>query len=144
MEKSQSENVITPILKELLLCSVMTRANVLESLLDLLMEKLVASVGQLNANGLIVPSEFYLPAPPIYCAQMTNNFEDNEDNDEQDSEIISSRIESNLRMRLSALSKCICVLLSSSNLHVPLIKWYLEQLNLVGDLEKKKKLYWVE
>jgi hypothetical protein len=133
MEKSQSESVITPILKELLLCSVMTKANVLESLLDHLMERLVVCVGQLNANGLIVPQGFYLPAPPIYCAQMdfSNYYFDEERNGHLVDNENNTNVESNLRMRLSALSKCICVLFSSSNLHVPLIKWYLEQLNMV-------------
>ena len=124
MEKNQTDSV-TPILKELLLCSVMTKANVLESLLGYMMESLVANVGQLNANGVIVPDEFYLPAPPIYCAQMQYA-------DGATASNSSVNVESHLRIKLSVLCKCIMVLLASSNLHVPLIKWYLEQLVLVN------------
>ena len=101
----------------------MTKTNVLESLLDYMMETLVVSIQQLNQNFCIVPDDFYLPAPPIYCAQMLSS---------GDFQSGASSVESKLRIKLSVLCKCIIILLSSSNLHVPLIKWYLEQLNLVN------------
>ena len=122
MERNQSESV-TLILKELLLCSVMTKTNILESLLSSMMESMVLNVEKLSQNGVIVPDEFYLPAPPIFCAQMQS-----EEFEFVDSNENSAQFETHIRMKLSVLCKCIIVLLTSSNLHTPLIKWYLEQL----------------
>jgi hypothetical protein len=115
MEKNQVESV-SIILKELLLCSVMTKANVLEPLLNNLMESLFVNVHKLNA---FVPNDFYLPAPPIFCLQMQTESGEKR-------ELID--LESNLRMKICILIKCIMILLISSNLHVPLIKWYLDEL----------------
>lgn len=123
MERNQSESV-TLILKELLLCSVMTKTNILESLLSSMMESMVLNVEKLSQNGGIVPDEFYLPAPPIFCAQMQSE----ELLEFVDSNVNSAQFESHIRVKLSVLCKCIIVLLTSSNLHTPLIKWYLEQL----------------
>ena len=106
----------------------MTKANVLESLLSYMMETLVISIQQLSQNGCIVSEDFYLPAPPIYCAQMQMHDNCREDSDQV---INSASMESSLRIKLSVICKCTIILLASSNLHVPLIKWYLEQLNLV-------------
>lgn len=123
MEKSYLDSV-SLILKELLLCSVMTKSNVLENLLNNLMESLVFYVNQLNEmTGAIVPEEFYLPAPPIYCAQIQTG--EKLANDEE----VNSLNESKLRIKICVLCKCVIVLLTSSNLYVPLIKWYLEKLN---------------
>ena len=106
----------------------MTKANVLESLLSYMMETLVISIQQLSQNGCIVPDDFYLPAPPIYCAQMQMHGSRREDSDQL---INSASMESSLRIKLSVICKCTIILLASSNLHVPLVKWYLEQLNMV-------------
>ena len=118
MEKGEL-NSMSILIKELLLCSVMTRSNTLEPLLHLMMESLVFFTNELTSNSALVPTEFYLPAPPIFCVQM-------EMNDDLISDIVQT--EADLRIRLYVLCKCIVVLLTSSNLHAPLIKWYLEQL----------------
>lgn len=104
MEKSELDTM-AHLIKELLLCSVMTRSNTLEPLLKLMMDSLVSATNQLTANSALVPVEFYLPAPPIFCAQMEIN-----------SEVVNEtiQIENNLRIRLYVLCKCIIVLLISS------------------------------
>ncbi len=110
MEKAHMDGV-SLIIKELLLCSVITRTNVLEPLLNNMIDSLMFHVEKLDP---LVSDEFYLPAPPIYCSQMINDHDNS--------------LEENLRVKLCVLTKCIIVLLKSSNLHVPLIKWYLESL----------------
>ena len=115
-DKAQTES-LNKILKDLLLCSVVTKVNVLSPLVKRLLDILVFTVSQLSA---IIDREFYLPAPPIYCTQMMT--EDDIEGNEAKQECI-------LRLRLSNLTKCIIQLLQSSNLHVPLIKWYLQELN---------------
>ena len=73
------------LVKEVILCSVLTKNNVIEPLLNSLMIDLVKLVLKLPA---LVPHEFYLPAPPIFCPQMQ------EDRDNQ---------EASLRSQLSSL-----------------------------------------
>lgn len=114
MEKSHLDSVCL-ILKELLMCAVMTKTNVLEPLLTKMIELLISFTEELCSNSIIVPDDFYLPAQPIYLAQMFND-----ENDKNNHEM-------NLRIKLHVITKCIITLLMSSNLHVPLIKWYLEQ-----------------
>lgn len=108
MEKSEL-NTMAHLIKELLLCSVMTRSNTLEPLLKLMMDSLVSATNELTANSALVPVEFYLPAPPIFCAQMETN-----------SEVVNEtiQIETNLRIKLYVLSKCIIILLISSKLMI--------------------------
>jgi hypothetical protein len=121
LEKDQQESV-TSILNELLVCSVLTKSNIIEPLLQKLLELFVLNLDILcEKSGIMVPEEFYLPAPPIYCAQMLNIDEYGESDAEKE--------EANLRLRLCIICKSILVLIISSNLNTPLIKWYLEQLN---------------
>jgi hypothetical protein len=119
MEKDQVEG-INLILKELLVCSVLTKANILEPLLTKLIELLFANIEKLSDQSVLVPDGFYLPAPPIYCAQMYSD--DSNDDDASINEAV-------MRMKLCSIVKAILVVLISSNLHTPLVKWYLEQLN---------------
>jgi len=121
MEKQDLDN-IGCILKELLLCSVMTRVSILEQLLIKLMESFISLIQQLCSNNqMIVSDEFYLPAPPVYCFQFDSTTTTTTDLKEYNRE-------SNIRIKLYSISKCIIMLLTASNLHVPLIKWYLESL----------------
>ncbi len=110
------------LIKELLLCSVMTRSNTLAPLLNHMLDSLVFHTNQLSSHSLLVPAEFYLPAPPLFCLQM------NRDEEGAAASSRCVRVEAALRARLSSLCKCIVLLLSASNLHAPLFKWYLEQL----------------
>jgi hypothetical protein len=119
MEKDQIES-INLILKELLVCSVLTKANILEPLLTKLIELLFINTEKLSDQSVLVPDGFYLPAPPIYCAQMYS--EDSNDDDASINEAV-------MRMKLCSIVKAVLVVLISSNLHTPLVKWYLEQLN---------------
>lgn len=130
IEKDELKST-SSLIKELLLCSVMTRSNTLEPLLKHMLESLVSYTNQLTSNSALVPSEFYLPAPPIFCLQM--NLEETEIPSQ------SVQVETELRSRLYILCKCIIILLTSSNLHAPLIKWYLEQ--LLNSAQEMKQSY---
>jgi len=131
MDKQELDS-IGLILKELILCSVMTRTNILEPLLTQMMQSFVFYTNQLCFNNIIVSEEFYLPAPPIYCLQMDTNEQ------KINTDLLHFHTESNLRAKLYSISKCIIILFSSSNLHVPLIKWYIEYL-LNSSKEMKQK-----
>jgi hypothetical protein len=120
MEKDQAEATHL-ILKELLVCSVLTRADILEPLLSRLLELLFVHIERMSDASVLVPDGFYLPAPPIYCAQMYS--EDSRDDDEAAIE------EAVARMKLCSVVRAVLTVLVASNLHSPLIKWYLEQLN---------------
>jgi hypothetical protein len=129
MDKNELET-IGLIIKELLICSVMTRANILEPLLQSTIESFVFYTNELSKNSALVPEEFYLPAPPIFCIQMQslNGNELNKPLDDLTFGQEISQIESNLRLKLYSLCKCMITILTASNLHVPLIKWYIEHL----------------
>ena len=57
-------------LSDLLLASVLGRLNVLPLLLDHLTSRLKEVVSCFTA---LVPEDFYLPAPPVYCPQPAQN-----------------------------------------------------------------------
>ena len=122
MEKSYQESA-SLVLKELLLCSVMTKSAILEPILNNLMRNLVICTSQMCSSNIIVPQNFYLPAPPIFCTQL------NSEDDEEYSDRCCLN-ESKFRNKLCILSKCIIVLFKESNLFVPLIKWYLENISM--------------
>jgi hypothetical protein len=113
LEKNRLEKAAS-IVGELLLCAVITRMNLVEPLLKRMLDSFVTNVTQLKA---LVHDEFYLPAPPVYCTQM-----------QLEKSNAQLSIESRVRLKLCFLAQCIRVLLVSSNLHTPLVKWYLEQL----------------
>jgi len=71
MEKGELDSV-GRLIRELLLCSVMTRSNTVEPLFQSMMDSLVFYTRQLTASSLLVHKDFYLPAPPIFCIQMSN------------------------------------------------------------------------
>lgn len=133
MEKGEL-NSTSSLIKELLLCSVMTRSNTLEPLLKHMLESLVSCTNQLTSNSALVPVEFYLPAPPVFCLQMNM---DQETMETQPSRCV--QVETELRSRLYIHCKCIIILLTSANLHAPLIKWYLEQ--LINSAQEMKQTY---
>lgn len=122
MEKSYQESA-SLVLKELLNCSVMTKSAILEPILNNLMRNLVICTFQLCSSTIIVPENFYLPAPPIFCTQLNSEDEDAYSDG-------CALQESKFRNKLCILSKCIILLFKESNLFVPLIKWYLENLAL--------------
>ena len=119
------------ILKELLLCSVMTKTNIIESILNTMMESFMFYTNKLCSSNIIVSDEFYLPSPPVYCIPMDSYKELNTD-------LLDFNHESNLRIKLYSICKCIILLLSSSNIHTPLIKWYLQQLTQSSQDMKQK------
>lgn len=114
-ERIQKQNSM---LSQLLLCCVLTRIDILDKLFKGLLEKLVRLVVDLP---ILVPNTFYLPAPPYFNIQNINEFNENNNNDE-----------CKLRCKIANLIKCIIQLLVASNLHVALIKWYLEELKNVS------------
>ena len=67
LSKLLGEENFESIIKEVLLCSVLARHNLIEPMLSSLMSDLVRKIAQLTA---LVPDKFYLPAPPIFCPQM--------------------------------------------------------------------------
>ncbi len=69
MEKGELDSV-GKLIKELLLCSVMTRSNTFEPLFHSMINSLVLYTCKLTSNSLLVHKDFYLPAPPIFCIQM--------------------------------------------------------------------------
>jgi len=71
MEKGELDSV-GRLIRELLLCSVMTRSSTVEPLFQSMMDSLVFYTRQLTASSLLVHKDFYLPAPPIFCIQMSN------------------------------------------------------------------------
>ena len=129
LEKGELDS-ISLIIKELLICSVMTKANIVEPLLQILMESLTFFTCELSSRSVLVPEEFYLPAPPVFCVQMQSN-------EQEANELIQT--ETNLRIKLNKLVKCVITLLISSNLHAPLMKWYLEQ--LLNSCQEMKQNY---
>ena len=81
MDKSQLSSM-SQLIKELLLCSVMTRSSTFEPLFHSILQSMTYYTRQLTSrSGALVPAEFYLPAPPIFCIQMqqkpSNNIENN-------------------------------------------------------------------
>ncbi|CAF0732115.1 unnamed protein product [Brachionus calyciflorus] len=124
MEKAYLDSA-SLILKELLICSVMTKSNILDKIFQLILKNLINYTGKLCEFNLIVSDNFYLPAPPIYCAQIHS------ENDLDDTE-------SKFRNKICVLTKCFIALLTCSNLHVALIKWYLDNLVLANRDMKNK------
>jgi hypothetical protein len=53
-------------LSDLLLASVLGRLSVLPLLVEQVTARLLAVAGRFSA---LVPDDFYLPAPPVYCPQ---------------------------------------------------------------------------
>ncbi|RNA29524.1 hypothetical protein BpHYR1_050019 [Brachionus plicatilis] len=125
MEKAYAQSAAV-VLKELLVCSVVTKWPILQPVLTNLMKSFVACTRQMFTSSIVVPQNFYLPAPPIFCTQL--NTEHNEDNEDREDQL--SLHESKCRDKLCLLSKCIIVLFKESNLFVAMIKWYLENLCL--------------
>lgn len=112
MENSHSDSSAINSMRSLLTAAVMTKRDPLPDILAHLMRDLVNECAQLN---LLVPADFYLPAPPIYCPQL---FADS---------IVSDEVDR--RIKIGKILKELMIVFESSRLYVPLIKWYLESLN---------------
>lgn len=119
MDKEQTEQT-SLVLRELFVCSVLTKADILQPLLANLIEIMVKDIEKLSENSAIVPSDFYLPAPPIYCSQIIQNT--------QDTSNTTCALEIEMRTKICSIVKAILLVLVASNLHSALIKWYLKQL----------------
>lgn len=117
MQQVHSEYVSKSI-RSLMTAAVVTKRDPQLSILGRLMHDLVDEVSRLS---LIVPSEIYLPAPPIYCPQLF-------DQDVHD--------ETRQRGKISSILKEIMVVFEACRLHLPLIKWYLDNLAEANDTQK--------
>ena len=116
------------ILGELLLFAAVMRTSVLEMLLERTMRSLVVCTRRLTrVCGAIVPAEFYLPAPPIYCAPMQHGGHSGHHRQAAASNL--GQHEATIRMRLSTHVQCALFLMRASRLCTPLVKWYLDELS---------------
>ncbi|KAK3579099.1 hypothetical protein CHS0354_022119 [Potamilus streckersoni] len=115
---SQLTNTLENILTTGLVCGVELAPWLLDSLVD----KVKAIVANFPP---LVPQDFYLPAPPLYCPQPA----------EVDTRISPPEVEfeKQLRMEVSSLIQLILVVLNSTHLSLPLARWYIQELAKVQE-----------
>ncbi|XP_055956482.1 uncharacterized protein LOC126817630 [Patella vulgata] len=118
---------LTQTIKELLTAGIMCKVEVVPWLLDGLIHKLKKVVKNLYP---LVPSDFYLPSPPLYCPQPTRI-------KQQQTSPPSLEKEEKIREQISSLIQLILSVLSGSHLSLPCITWYTKQ--LISIQEKAKQ-----
>ncbi|KAL3869912.1 hypothetical protein ACJMK2_042534 [Sinanodonta woodiana] len=115
---TQLTNTLENILTTGLVCGV----ELAPWLLDSLVEKVKTIVANFPP---LVPQDFYLPAPPLYCQQPA----------EVDTYVLTPEVEfeKQLRMEVSSLIQLILVVLNSTHLSLPLARWYVQELAKVQE-----------
>lgn len=112
MQQVHSASIARSI-RSLMTAAVITKRDPQLVVLERLTHELLVEAWQL---ALIVPADFYLPAPPIYCPQQ-QLADDHQHNGE-----------SRTRAKMSLILKQMMIVFEACRLHVPLIKWYLNDL----------------
>ncbi|XP_064607182.1 ciliogenesis and planar polarity effector 1-like isoform X2 [Liolophura sinensis] len=107
-------------LEEILKAGIMSMVDVAPWLLSGLVQRLKAVISRLQP---LVPSEFYLPCPPIYCPQPTQTAEDALGS-------VDGEEEKRVRYAASSVTQLILVVLDASNLSLPLLRWYIKDLTI--------------
>lgn len=116
---NQETNItqLTKTLQDIMTAGIISDVEIAPWLLSHLTAKLKSVASNLTS---LVPKDFYLPAPPLYCPQPG---EEEVDMDQPD-----IQYEKELRMELSSIIQLFLVALNSSHLSLPVARWYIQEL----------------
>ncbi|XP_029025275.1 ciliogenesis and planar polarity effector 1 [Betta splendens] len=119
-------------IQDILKASVMARVNVLCSPLSSLLD---TARDLCSSLAMLVPSELYLPSPPLYCPQPSPNTQDQVVTQGQFAEVA-------LRHKVSSVLQRLLLLLRSARCCLPAAQWYISRLRRARHiLHKIKKKY---
>ncbi|XP_062574969.1 ciliogenesis and planar polarity effector 1-like isoform X1 [Saccostrea cucullata] len=109
-------------MEDIMTAGIMSGVEVVPWLLTTLVHRLMDTVAQLSP---LVPQDFYLPSPPLYCPQPADT--------EKDKRSAEVQGESALRFQASSLIQLILIVLNSAHISLPVTRWYIQELNNVQE-----------
>ncbi|KAK7099790.1 ciliogenesis and planar polarity effector 1-like [Littorina saxatilis] len=104
-------------LEDIMMAGVMGRVEVAPRILSLLVSRLKAVVKQFHP---LVPTDFYLPAPPLYCPQPAHSAKVGMTPEVQS--------ETSVRRQASSLIQLTLAVMNAAHVSIPAVRWYLNQL----------------
>ncbi|XP_076463357.1 uncharacterized protein LOC143295514 isoform X2 [Babylonia areolata] len=104
-------------LEDILVAGVMGHVEVAPSLLTLLVTRLKGVVKKFPP---LVPSDFYLPAPPLYCPQPASS--------SKTGVTAGVKEETSLRSQTSSLVQLTLAVMNAAHVSIPSMRWYIHQL----------------
>ncbi|XP_048256398.1 uncharacterized protein LOC124134597 [Haliotis rufescens] len=117
IDEDTNMKVLTKTLEDILTGAMVGRVDVLPGLLKTLVEKLKTVVSELPP---LVPKDFYLPAPPLYCPQPSAT--------SQESVRSAVGMEMQLRRKAASLIQLMLSFLQASHLSLHVTHWYVTRL----------------
>ncbi|XP_021376995.1 uncharacterized protein LOC110465482 isoform X2 [Mizuhopecten yessoensis] len=104
--------------EDILTAGIISNVEIVPWLLSSLVDRLKHVVSNFSP---LVPKDFYLPAPPVYCPQPTEA--DKETGGSQE-----AQREKRLRFQISSLVQLILVIMEASHISLPAARWYIQEL----------------
>ncbi|XP_041357450.1 uncharacterized protein LOC121374415 [Gigantopelta aegis] len=108
---------LTQTLEDIMTTAVVSRVDIVPWLFTELVDSLRTLVSNFQT---IVPQDFYLPAPPLYCPQPTD-------------QSAAEKREIMLRRRAASIIQLILAVLKASHLSLSVISWYVNALNNIQE-----------